>query len=362
MKKKIAWITPDVFINNDIKIVPNLISQFEIDWYVFKSSKSKIEMPKGYFFRQIVLNYSAKDPRNIIIYLKIISDILKNEPTILYVGYLGIPYWYPILLNYKRIKNIHVVHAAHNVLPYDGWPHKRVMTMYINYIFRHNKNFQLFSQFLFDYFKSVYKGKSIFYAPWGLEDFGNQTTNNYNIDKLKRNLLFFGNVKSNKKLDLLIDAVKSFPEDIQDKMHLTIAGACDEPEKYYALINECPMISCYFKRIDNAEVPELFLKHDFLVLPYENVAQSGPHMIAYNYNLPVIASNIDGFKERIIDNENGFLFEVNNVDSLMQIIKKAVSLSEDDYLKMKNKLKIFVENNYSQNSIINRYIIFFNSL
>ena len=43
------------------------------------------------------------------------------------------------------------------------------------------------------------------------------------------------------------------------------------------------------------------------MLPYQDVAQSGPHMIAYNYNLPVIASDIEGFAERVEDGENSFL-------------------------------------------------------
>lgn len=149
---------------------------------------------------------------------------------------------------------------------------------------------------------------------------------------------------------------------MQNNFHLTVAGACNEPEKYISMIGDCPVISCYFKRIADAEVPELFLKHDFLVLPYENVAQSGPLMIAYNYNIPVIASDIDGFKERMVNNENGFLFEVNNIESLKEILAKTVSLPANEYAEMKNRLKIFIDKNYSPKSILDKYISFFNSL
>ena len=58
------------------------------------------------------------------------------------------------------------------------------------------------------------------------------------------------------------------------------------------------------------------------MLPYQDVAQSGPHMIAYNYNLPVIASDIDGFAERVEDGVNGFLFRVNDKESLKAAITK----------------------------------------
>lgn len=43
------------------------------------------------------------------------------------------------------------------------------------------------------------------------------------------------------------------------------------------------------------------------MLPYQDVAQSGPHMIAYNYNLPVIASDINGFVERVEDGKMVFI-------------------------------------------------------
>lgn len=76
------------------------------------------------------------------------------------------------------------------------------------------------------------------------------------------------------------------------------------------MIGNTSNITAEFRRIDDEEIPELFTKSDYLVLPYEDVAQSGPHMIAYNYNLPVIASDIDGFKERVVDGENGFYLNV----------------------------------------------------
>jgi glycosyltransferase involved in cell wall biosynthesis len=362
MNKKIFWLTADYFIDVDLPIVPGLSKMYDIDWYVLKSKNSKVEVPAGYSYSVIELKYRAKDPRIIFSYKKIIDKIAGNKPDILYVDFLGFPFFYPLLLTNKKLKNIQIVHAAHNVIPYDGWHNKRLMTRYVNHIFKHNRNFHLFSNFLFDYFTGKYKDKNVFYAPLSLKNYGSIQTDSYSICKEKCNLLFFGNIKNNKRLDVIISAVKSLSEELQDSIHLTVAGACDEPGKYISMIGGCPAISCYFKRIADAEVPELFLKHNFLVLPYENVAQSGPHMIAYNYNLPVIASNIDGFKERIVNNENGFLFEVNNIESLKETLAKAVSLPANDYTEMKNRLKLFVGKNYSLQSILKNYITFFDSL
>lgn len=51
----------------------------------------------------------------------------------------------------------------------------------------------------------------------------------------------------------------------------------------------------------------------------------------------VIVSNIGGMKEVIVDSENGFLIEQNNVDNLVDQISKAFSLKEDELLRLTEK-------------------------
>lgn len=127
-------------------------------------------------------------------------------------------------------------------------------------------------------------------------------------------------------------------------------------------IGDSKCISTYFKRIPDEEIPELFTKHQFFMLPYQDVAQSGPHMIAYNYNLPVIASDIDGFAERVEDGKNGFLFHVNDKDSLKNVITKAVRMSGDEYLAMKVSLKEYVKENNSLEAVSKKYVEYFNEI
>lgn len=194
-----------------------------------------------------------------------------------------------------------------------------------------------------------------------MKDFGKVQTDNYKVDEKKVNLLFFGNVVANKRLDLLIDAVKELSENIQNKVHLNICGNCRmNKEAFLQQIGDCKSISTYFKRIPDEEIPELFTKHQFFMLPYQDVAQSGPHMIAYNYNLPVIASDIEGFAERVEDGVNGFLFRMNDKEALKTAIIKAVTMSSSDYQRMKDKLKAYVEENYSLKAVSNKYIDYFN--
>ena len=152
------------------------------------------------------------------------------------------------------------------------------------------------------------------------------------------------------------------PVDVKQKVHLTVAGKCNLPQPYLEQINGDETISVFFKRIDDCEVAELFTKHDFLVLPYQDVAQSGPHMIAYYYNLPVIASDIDGFKERIVDGENGLLFKNKSVSDLKNKIIEAVNMSRDEQADMRRKLKVFSDDNFSLTKIGEKYMSYFKSM
>jgi glycosyltransferase involved in cell wall biosynthesis len=61
-------------------------------------------------------------------------------------------------------------------------------------------------------------------------------------------------------------------------------------------------------------------------------------LIAYNYYLPIIASDLEFFKEMVIDGENGFLFEQNNILELINCFNKALLLSENEFRMMKERM------------------------
>lgn len=325
-KKKILWFTADFFIDVDRQLVPYLRQncEYEISWVVVQSFTGT-KVPEHEDYEIWNLHHRAKDLRTFFELKKYFKKAGLAQYDLVYSDALGF-YYYPALLH--CIGKTPLIHAAHNVNPYPVWPWD--LKLQVKYIFKNGKNFQMFSKHTARWFKEHYPKKSFFYAPMVVKDFGKVQTDNYKVDEKKVNLLFFGNVVANKRLDLLIDAVKALPMDIQEKVHLNICGNCTKMNKldFIDQIGDCKCISTYFKRIPDEEIPELFTKHQFFMLPYEDVAQSGPHMIAYNYNLPVIASNIDGFAERVEDGKNGFLFEPRNVESLRDAIIKAVELGK----------------------------------
>jgi glycosyltransferase involved in cell wall biosynthesis len=119
---------------------------------------------------------------------------------------------------------------------------------------------------------------------------------------LKR-LLFFGEIRRNKGLDLLLRAMAYLPAGYS----LTIAGEPRERdyfrEEILTLVAEArrrgAAIDLRDRFTPEVEVPALFAGHSAVVLPYtpKFVAQSGVVFMALAHDTPVVASEAGGLRE-----------------------------------------------------------------
>lgn len=367
--KKICWITADNFIDVDMPILPLLQQEFNISWYV----KFRDEISENGYSKEEVLRFSQhnninceciqfkyrlRDIRTLKDYFKLFIKIKRLKPDIIYIDGLGIPYlFFVAILFFKRKK---IVFAIHDVISHVGADKFFFLNFYKKIIMTWCKNIHIFSNTQKTIFLNKYKNKNILNAPLALKDFG-KSHKNLTYDSIR--FLFFGSIRENKGLEFLIQAVNKVVKMSDKPIKICIAGNCNSNWlKYEKLIEDHSVYELIISHIPNSYIPDLFKQAHFLVLPYKDVTQSGPLLIAYNYNIPVIASDHDGFKTYIDNGVNGFLFENSNVEALIEIMLKAISLSKEEYSVMKNKQNEYTNANLSIEFIGRQYSKFFNSI
>lgn len=134
-------------------------------------------------------------------------------------------------------------------------------------------------------------------------------------------LLFFGQIKEVKGLDILLTAFGRIASKIAP-CYLVIAGKVwkDDFARYEALIDKCSLrekVKLFIRYIPDEEVETFYRAADLVVLPYRRIYQSGVLLMAMSFGTPVIASDLPGMKEIITEGENGFLFASEDVDDLV---------------------------------------------
>ncbi|MFT7823746.1 MAG: glycosyltransferase family 4 protein [Sulfurimonas sp.] len=134
-------------------------------------------------------------------------------------------------------------------------------------------------------------------------------------------LLFFGQIKKVKGLDILLEAMNKLPEEIK----LIIAGKPwkDDFSSYDTLIAEYGLQNRVIKMIrfiEDEEREKLFFAADANILPYRIIYQSGVLLMAMSHGLPVIASDLSPNREVIENGINGLLFTSEDSDDLAKKI------------------------------------------
>src|SRR5690606_32263293 len=172
-------------------------------------------------------------------------------------------------------------------------------------------------------------GKYIYTISLPLIDFGPPTPDMNLNNEVK--FLFFGNILAYKGLDLLLKAFKNI-EDQYVNARLIIAGRCDDwEETYVPLINGSDQVIPNIRFIANHEIPLFFEMADYVVLPYRDTTQSGPLMISYNYNKPVLVSKAEGFEEFTEEGVSGYSFDLSSQGKLEQVLKGCMERSAQEY-------------------------------
>lgn len=177
-----------------------------------------------------------------------------------------------------------------------------------------------------------------------------------NLNNSNKYILFFGQIKRVKGLDILLKAMPG----IHNNIKLIIAGQLwrDDFKKYQEIIDlnhiENRIIKI-IRFISDKERELLFKASDALIIPYRTIFQSGVLLMGMGYGLPIVASDLEPNKEIIKHAFNGILFKSEDESSLAEEIN--VLLNNTDLISYigKNAQKT-IEEEFSWDTIANEYV------
>lgn len=320
-KKRIAWITATCFLDTDIYIVPLMQKYFDVDWYILRKENEKIDYTKELetlkntvsHFEYTMIGRRNSSPDALVCYIRFLRRIKKSNYDLIYTAMGNMPFYTPTLGLLINPKN--VVLGIHNVTVVQGGSHPVLERFYNWFAINRFKNFHAYSKVQYEELRKRAKGKNVLYAPFLLKEYGK--AKHTRTDR-RITFLGYGNIRKYKRVDVLIDAAERVFAETKIPFRVIIAGTCDSWSEYQEHIIHPELFETKIGRIPNEDIPELFAEADYVVMPYESIAQSGAMMVAMNYEKPVLASRLKAFEEYIEDGKNGLFFSPADVDGLTE--------------------------------------------
>jgi len=145
-----------------------------------------------------------------------------------------------------------------------------------------------------------------------------------------KTILFFGAIRKNKGLKNILIALQHIKKKVPNVKLLIVGEPWESYKKYRKIIIENQVEKEVYEKLSyvpNKELPLYFYATDLVVLPYDEITQSGILQIAYAFKKPVVATDLGGFREAVEDGKNGYLVPLNDVEGLAE---KCISILLDD--------------------------------
>jgi glycosyltransferase involved in cell wall biosynthesis len=151
----------------------------------------------------------------------------------------------------------------------------------------------------------------------------------------RRVLLFFGSIRPNKGLEVLLEALKDIC--LHDpKILLVIAGALPRGmsfQPYEALIQKLNLsehVETFAHFILDQDVDCFMAASDLVVLPYMNFeAQSGVLLRAYAHKKPVVVSNVGAMGQLVLSDKVGLVVEPGVPKALADAVTKVLDKPDE---------------------------------
>jgi D-inositol-3-phosphate glycosyltransferase len=310
------------------------------------------------FIRRIVklIEY----PINII---EILNELIIKKIDIIHFQSVNLIEIIPIVAS--RIINRKVVYTIHNVMPRHQklhFYHKfiyRIMYSLCDAVIIHSAKGK---EEIIDLYKV--KQNKIYVIPHGDYKFfipekqvsKTRAKLSLGLAEETKTMLFFGAIRENKGLKTILLALPFIKKRIPNCKLMIVGEPLENYSSYKKIIVEEKIENEIYEKLDyvpNEAVALYFFAADLVVLPYNEITQSGILQIAYAFGKPVVATNLDGFKEAIEDGKNGYLVPLNSIQTLGERCAE-ILMDQDKIQRMGDYSRFLSDTKYSWNYIADK--------
>ena len=210
-----------------------------------------------------------------------------------------------------------------------------------NFIFSHIKeNYSMYLNYK-KKFLVIFRGINVDYfdSSTTLENDEKKLLKQWDIDKDKKIILLPGRLTSWKGQEVFIEAVNLINIELGYESFYTVILGSDQGRELYKKklirLSEQYRMSKQIRFIDHCKNMALAYKVSDIIVSASNEPEAFGRVSveAQSMGKPIVASNIGGSNETVIDEKTGFLFESNNAKSLSKQILRVLNMDETS-LKM----------------------------
>lgn len=181
---------------------------------------------------------------------------------------------------------------------------------------------------------------------------------NYDIEKVsmpenKLNLLFVGRFDKQKGIDILLEAIKQCT---RKDIHLTMIGDNVLTDESPIDTNDDNRIT-FLGWVPHSKLGNYYKKCDIVVMPSRWEAFGLVAIEALKYGKPVLVSNRGALPEIIHNNENGFVFDMDDSSKLVEVLYK---INKDKCKEMSENARHSFIDNFTEKDMVDKTYYIYN--
>lgn len=138
--------------------------------------------------------------------------------------------------------------------------------------------------------------------------------------------VYVGRISSEKRIDIIIDAIQTLRQSSERRTYLAIIGDGPSAAKYAALHGRDKAIYCVPRFLEHDELAEIYASSDVHVSASEFETLGNTVLEAFACNIPVVVPRTQGFNDTVRHTVDGFLFEPGNSTDA----RRYIQLLKDD--------------------------------